>query len=286
MPASGGTRVAGVMGWPVRHSLSPRLHRFWFERHGIDGLYVPLPVRPEDLADAFALLPRLGFWGWNVTLPHKEAAFRLVDGHDDAALRMGAVNTVLVQEDGRTRGLNTDGFGFVANLDDAAAGWRELAGPAVLVGTGGAARAVAWALLEAGRRRLLLVNRTPARAEALAGELAKAGAEVGVCAWERRAAALDGAALVVNATSLGMTGQPGLDLSLEALPATAVVSDLVYVPLETDLLRRARARGNRAVDGLGMLLHQAVPGFSWWGGLVPAVDARLRSCLVEVLAAR
>ncbi|MDX6750685.1 shikimate dehydrogenase [Geminicoccaceae bacterium 1502E] len=286
MLASGGARVAGVMGWPVRHSLSPRLHGFWFERHGIDGLYVPLPVRPEDLADAFRVLPRLGLSGWNVTLPHKEAALRLVDEHDPAALRMGAVNTVLVLEDGRTRGLNTDGYGFLANLEESAPGWREQAGAAVLVGTGGATRAVAWALHGAGRRQLRLVNRTPAKAESLAGELAAAGAEVEVMAWEERAAALEGACLLVNGTSLGMSGQPALDLPLEALPRQAVVSDLVYVPLETDLLRQARERGNRAVDGLDMLLHQAVPGFTHWGGTVPAVDAALRACLLEALAAR
>ena len=286
MLLSGKARLAGVMGWPVGHSLSPRLHGHWFERHGIDGAYVPLAVRPEDLEAAFALLPRLGFLGWNVTLPHKEAAYRLVDSRDPAATRLGAVNTVLVDAEGRTRGLNTDGAGFTASLAAAVPGWLPTAGPAVVLGAGGAARAVAGALLEAGIAELRLVNRSATRAERLARELARLPQRIATVPWAERSAALAGAALLVNATSLGMTGQPPLHLALDELPEEAVVADLVYVPLETPLLAAARARGHAVVDGLGMLLHQAAPGFTHWGGVVPEVDAALRSLVLEGLAPR
>lgn len=289
MSIPGGVRLAGVVGWPVGHSLSPALHGHWFGRHGVAGAYVALPVRPEDLALAFRALPRLGFSGWNVTVPHKEAAFRLVDARDAAARRTGAVNTVLVQPDGRLLGRNTDGAGFLASLREVVPGWRPGAGPAVLVGAGGGARAVAGALLEAGVPGLRVANRTGARAARLVAELAgvaPATVPVGVVDWEERAAALAGAGLLVNATSLGMEGQPPLDLPLDALPRDAVVADLVYVPLETGLLARARARGNPAVDGLGMLLHQAARGFAHWGGVEPTVDGAARARLLEVLAAR
>jgi shikimate dehydrogenase len=284
---SGKARLAGVMGWPVGHSLSPRLHGHWLARHGIDGAYVPLPVRPEDVELAFRALPRLGFLGWNVTVPHKEAAFRLVDEHDPAAARMGAVNTVLVQADGRLLGRNTDGLGFLAHLRATAPGWDPAAGPVVLLGTGGAARGVGVALLEAGVPALRLANRTPERALALAQELAPLGRPVEVVPWaERDTTLLEGAALLVNCTSLGMAGQPPLELSLSMLPCAAVVADLVYVPLETGLLAAARARGHVVVDGLGMLLHQAVPGFAHWGGVTPTVDEELRTCVLEGLKAR
>jgi shikimate dehydrogenase len=271
--ARGGPRLAGVLGWPVGHSLSPALHGHWFERHGVAGAYVPLPVRPEDLGLAFHALPRLGFSGWNVTVPHKEAAFRLVDELDAAASRARAVNTVLVRADGSLLGRNTDGQGFLASLREGAASWRPGEALAVLLGAGGGARAVALALLDAGVPGLRLANRSRARAEELASELAGAGAAavpVEVVAWEERSAALAGAGLLVNATSLGMAGQPPLEIGLDALPGRAVVADLVYVPLETGLLAAARARGNPAVDGLGMLLHQAVPGFAHWGGVTPS----------------
>jgi shikimate dehydrogenase len=284
---SGKARLAGVMGWPVGHSLSPRLHGHWFERYRIDGTYVPLPVRPEDVALAFQALPRLGFLGWNVTVPHKEAAFRLVDEHDPAAARIGAVNTVLVQPDGRLLGLNTDGAGFLAHLRATAPSWTPAAGPVALLGAGGAARGIAVALLEAGVPSLRLTNRTPERAAALAEELARQCRGVELVPWAaREGALLAGAGLLVNATSLGMAGQPRLELSLAALPRAAVVADIVYVPLETALLRAARRRGHVAVDGLGMLLHQAVPGFAHWGGVSPAVDDALRACVLAGLAGR
>lgn len=285
MLLSGKARLAGVMGWPVGHSLSPRLHGHWLARYRIDGAYVPLPVRPEDLELAFRALPRLGFLGWNVTIPHKERAFALVDRRDPQAERIGAVNTVLVWEDGGLEGRNTDGPGFMAHLRAEHPGLDPAAGPALLLGAGGAARAVAFVLLEAGLPLLRLANRTPERAAALVAELAGAfPGRVATVPWPPPAAALADLALLVNATSLGMRGQPTLPLDLAPLPRPAVVADLVYVPLETGLLATARARGNPVLDGLGMLLHQAVPGFTWWGGRPPEVDAAVRSCLLEVLA--
>ncbi|MFO1050094.1 MAG: shikimate dehydrogenase [Geminicoccaceae bacterium] len=280
MLLTGKARLAGVMGWPVGHSRSPRLHGHWFQRYGIDGVYVPLPVRPDDVELAFRALPRLAFRGWNVTVPHKEAAARLVDEIDPAARRMGAVNTVLVLEDGRTRGLNTDGAGFLANLRQQAPSWHAAQGPAVVLGAGGSARAVATTLLDAGVPQVTLVNRTLVRAEQLAAQLADLGA-VEAIGWEAAVEALVDAALLVNCTSLGMTGQPPLELALQTLGESAVVADLVYAPLETGLLAEARRRGNPAVEGLGMLLHQAVPGFSHWGGRVPEVDDALRSAVLQ-----
>ena len=280
MPLSGKARLAGVMGWPVGHSRSPRLHGHWFERYGIDGVYVPLPVRPDDVELAFRALPRLGFRGWNVTVPHKEAAARLVDETDPAARRIGAVNTVLVLEDGRTRGLNTDGAGFLANLRQQAPSWQAALGPAVVLGAGGSARAVATTLLDAAVPRVTLVNRTAARAEQLAAELADLGS-IQTVGWDMAEQALADAALLVNCTSLGMTGQPPRELALRPLSESAVVADLVYAPLETELLADAARRGNPTVEGLGMLLHQAVPGFSHWGGRVPEVDDALRSAVLQ-----
>jgi shikimate dehydrogenase len=287
MRPTGKARVAGVVGWPVAHSLSPRLQGYWLERYGVDGAYVPLPVRPLDLPLAFESLPRLGFLGWNVTLPHKEAAFRLVGERDAAAERMGAVNTVLVLPDGRTRGLNTDGYGFLTNLREQVPDWWPEAGPAALLGAGGAARGVAVALLEAGLPGLRIANRTRGRAESLASDLRRLFARpIEVVDWLDAEALLKGAGLCVNATSLGMAHQPPLGLDLGALPLKAPVADLVYAPLETQLLRHARERGHPVVDGLGMLLHQAVPGFTHWGGCIPAVEQGLRTHLLEVLAAR
>ena len=265
---SGHARRAGILGWPVSHSRSPRLHGFWLERHAVDGTYIPLPVHPDRFAGAVRALADLGFAGANVTIPHKEAAFAVCDTVDRTAARAGAVNT-LVFADGRITGSNTDGFGFLENVLDVAPGWRADAGPAVLLGAGGAARAIAAALLDAGCPRVTLVNRTSARAEALAKDL---GGPIAVAATPP----LAGCALLVNTTSLGMQGHPSLEIDLAPLPATAVVSDIVYVPMETPLLAAARARGLRAVDGLGMLLHQARPGFEAWFGVAPRVDAALR----------
>jgi shikimate dehydrogenase len=271
---SGAARLAGVIGWPVGHSRSPRLHGFWLAAHGIDGAYVPLAVPPDRLAAAVAALPWLGFRGANVTIPHKQAVLGLCDRVSDEARRIGAVNTLVIDADGRLEGRNTDGFGFLANLRAALPAWSAEAGPAVLLGAGGAARAVAVALLDAGAPEIRLVNRSRARAERLAGDLADR--RLTVADWESRAAALAGVALLVNTTSLGMAGQPPLDLDLARLPQDAAVNDIVYVPLETPLLAAARARGHATVDGIGMLLHQARPGFDAWFGVLPEVSAGLR----------
>ena len=265
---SGHARLAGVFGHPVTHSRSPRLHGFWLQRYGIDGAYIPLGVAPGGFAAAVRALVDLGFRGANVTIPHKLAAFEICDAVAPFARRAGAVNT-LIFRDGWIEGSNTDGFGFLESIREAASGWRADAGPAVLLGAGGAARAIAAALLDAGAPRVTLVNRTAAKAEALARDL---GGPIHVA--DR--APLEDAALLVNTTSLGMQGQPGLEVDLAPLPASAVVADIVYVPLETRLLAAARARGLVAVDGLGMLLHQARPGFEAWFGVAPQVDQALR----------
>jgi shikimate dehydrogenase len=269
---SGKARVAGLIGWPVSHSRSPRLHGYWLAEHAIDGTYVPLPVAPEKLEPAVRGLAAAGLAGVNVTIPHKQAVLPLCDRLDDAARRIGAVNLLVFAEDGIAGG-NTDSFGFMANLKAAAPAWNAAA-PAVLLGAGGGARAVAVGLLDAGVPELRLANRNRARAEQLAAEL---GGVVTVLAWEERAAALAGAGLVVNSTSLGMSGQPPLDLALDDLPGDAVVADLVYSPLETALLAAARARGCIGVDGLGMLLHQARPCFAAWFGPDPQVTENLRA---------
>ncbi len=274
MIISGKARLAGVLGWPVEHSRSPRLHGYWLDHYRIDGAYLPLAVRPSDLQMALRALPALGFAGANLTIPHKEAALNLVDDVDSVATRIGAINTVTVIRDGRLHGSNTDGFGFMENLRTVAPGWNAAAGPAAVLGAGGAARAVVVALLDAGVRDLRLVNRTRARAEALAEV---GGARINVFDWQDIEQALDGAILLVNTTSLGMAGQRGLDISLATLARDAAVYDIVYVPLKTDLLARAEAGGFTAIDGLGMLLHQACPGFEAWFGRRPAVTEALRA---------
>ncbi len=277
MILSGRARLAGVVGWPVGHSLSPRLHGFWLEHHGIDGAYLPLAVAPEHFASALRSFVDAGFCGVNVTIPHKQAALALCDELAPLAVRIGAVNT-LVFEDGRLKGSNTDAFGFLENLRQDAPAWDPAAGPALILGAGGAARAVAVALLDAGTPELRLANRTAARGEALAQDLAaqELGGQVTAVSWQGRGAVLEDLTLLANTTSLGMTGQPPLDLDLDCLPTGAVVTDIVYAPLETELLARARARGNPVVGGLGMLLHQARPGFEAWFGVAPEVTAELR----------
>lgn len=278
---TGRSRIAGVIGWPVAHSRSPRLHGYWLRRHDIDGAYVPLPVRPEHFAAALRMLPVLGFAGVNVTVPHKEEALAVVDRVSAEARRIGAVNTVVVALGGMLEGRNTDGLGFVENLLASVRGWNPASSPAAIIGAGGAARAIAAALLDAGAPELRVVNRTTVRAERLAADL---GGHVAVHGWGDRAEALADAALLVNATSLGMVGQPPLDLPLDRLPPAAIVNDIVYSPLETRLLAAARARGNTAVDGLGMLLHQARPGFSAWFGVDPEVTPELRRFVLDAPA--
>ncbi|UFN48722.1 shikimate dehydrogenase [Roseomonas sp. OT10] len=273
MRLTGKGRVAGVIGWPVAHSRSPQLHGFWLDRHGIDGAYVPLAVAPEDMPAAVRGLLLAGFAGCNVTIPNKEHAFACCDAVEDSARQAGAVNT-MVFRDGRIHGSNTDGWGFLESIREQAPGWAASDGTAVLLGAGGAARAIVAALLTEGCPRVVLANRSVGRAEQLAQDLdGLARGRIAVA----EAPPLEETALLVNTTSLGMAGQPPLEIDLAPLPAAAVVADIVYVPLETPLLAAARARGLRAVDGLGMLLHQARPGFHAWFGVMPAVDPALRA---------
>ena len=280
MTISGAAKIAGVMGWPVEHSLSPWLHGFWLKLYGIDGAYVPLAVRPENLEKALRALPAFGFAGVNLTVPHKEAAMKFVDFCDDTAKRIGAINTVLVQSDGSIKGFNSDGYGFLQSVYEGAPDWQPADGPVVLVGAGGAARAICVALQENGVPEIRIVNRTAERATVLAEEF---GAPVMSLPWEERAAALEGVSMLVNTTILGMHGQPSLDLDLQLLPRLAVVADIVYAPLKTALLRDAEARQNKTVDGLGMLLHQARPGFAAWFGGEPEVTPALRARVLNQL---
>ncbi|MFV3127349.1 shikimate dehydrogenase [Niveispirillum sp. KHB5.9] len=272
--------VAGVMGWPISHSRSPLLHGFWLRQYGIDGAYVPLAVPPDRAEQAIRALPALGFRGCNVTIPHKEVAFRIVDRLHGCARRIGAVNTIIVAEDGTLEGRNTDAFGFWENLvASVPAGWSVTTGPSVVLGAGGAARAIVVALLDAGAPEIRLLNRTQARAAEIAADLGDPRIRVG--AWDGRDQTLDGAVLLVNSTSQGMNGYPPLEIDLSALPLQAVVTDIVYVPLVTPLLEAAAARGNPTVDGLGMLLHQARPGFHAWFGRDPQVTDDLRRFVLD-----
>ncbi len=274
MRVSGKASLAGVIGWPVGHSRSPRLHGHWLDRYGIDGAYLPLAVAPGRLAAALDGLLALGFRGANVTIPHKEEALRLCSRLTPQARAIGAANTLVVEE-GVLLGDNSDGFGFLANLEENAA-WNPAGKRCLVLGAGGSSRAVLWSLIDGGAAEVLVTNRTAERAAALASEF---GAQS--CPWEERARALEGMDLLVNTTSLGMDGQAALDLPLDKLPGRAVVTDLVYAPLETPLLASAAVKGNTTVDGLGMLLHQARPGFAAWFGVEPQVDQALRSAVLD-----
>jgi shikimate dehydrogenase len=285
MTITGKARLAGIMGWPVSHSRSPALHNFWLDQHGIDGVYVPLAVLPERLPQALRALPALGFRGCNLTLPHKQMALSIVDRVDPVAKRVGAMNTVVVANDGSLEGSNTDIYGFRENLRDCAPDWRPTAGAAVVLGAGGSARAVVAALIEAGVEEIRLVNRTQARAAAIAAELGVGSTRIAIAAWEERKFVLEDAGLLVNTTSLGMAGEPDLDIDLARLPSAAIVVDNVYVPLETPLLAAARRRGHRVVDGLGMLLHQGRPGFEAWFGVPVTVTPELRAAVLMTLSA-
>ena len=265
-------RLAGVMGWPVGHSRSPVIHNHWIAQLGLRGAYVLLPVQPEKLDDALRSLPVLGFAGCNLTIPHKVAALEIVDRVDLLAQRIGAVNTVVVEADGTLTGLNTDGFGYIQSLLDVQPDWQADAGPVVVVGAGRAARAIIVALMERGAKEIRLTNRSVDKAKDMAAEF---GRQVNAVPWEDRHEALSGAALLVNTTNQGMHGEPALDLNLRQLPSTALVSDIIYIPMETPLLAAARGRGNATVNGLGMLLHQARPAFAAWFGVLPEVSPAL-----------
>jgi len=270
--------LAGVIGAPVAHSKSPALHGYWLKKYGIRGHYLPLEVAQTDLEDVLQTMPKMGFVGANVTIPHKETALRLADQISDRAALIGAANTLIFRKDGTIHADNTDGYGFLENLRHGVPGWTAEDGPCAVLGAGGAARAVVASLLEAGAQEIRLSNRTRNRADALREEF---GTKVVVYEWVQAGNAIDGAATVVNTTSLGMTGKSEFRVPLDGLSPDAVVSDLVYAPLETKLLRRAREIGCRTVDGLGMLLHQAVPGFERWFGVRPEVDEGLRQAILS-----
>lgn len=272
--------LAGVMGWPVAHSRSPLIHNHWIREHGLHGAYGHFAVEPARLGEALRGLSALGLAGCNLTIPHKVEAMAHLDWVHPLAQRIGAVNCIVVQADGALHGFNHDGYGFIHSLLDAAPQWRGDAGPAVVIGAGGASRAILVALIDAGVPRIRLLNRTRARAQALADEF---GPVIEVLDWAQRAEALNGAALLVQTTNQGMVGEPALDLLLDALPRHALVADIVYTPLQTPLLAQAQARGNACVNGLGMLLHQARPAFASWFGVEPQVTPALREAVLATL---
>ncbi len=272
--------LAGVMGWPVMHSRSPMLHGYWFKRHNLAGTYVPLAIRPEGLVAALRALHPLGFAGCNLTIPHKERAMAIVDEVDTLAKSIGAISCVVVRADGSLSGTNNDCYGFIQNVRQEQPGWRPDVGPIVVIGAGGGSRAVCYGLAQEGAREIRLVNRTLARAKGIAEEF---GGPIKALPWEQRHDALEGAAMVVNATSCGMVGQGALDLELDKLPKTALAADIIYIPLETPFLAAARKRGNRTVNGLGMLLNQGRPAWKAWFGIEPEVTAELRAMVERTI---
>ena len=267
-----------MIGWPISHSRSPRIHNHWLKLHGINGTYLPMAVEPGQLEASLRGLPALGFKGCNITLPHKIDALRLVDEADANARRMGAINTVVVKADGSLKGFNNDGYGFIQALLDGKPDWHADAGPITVLGAGGAARAVVLSLADRGAKEIRLINRTLETSQALACEF---GAPVVAMPWSERHSALADISLLVNTTSLGMDGKEPLDLNLAALPPHAYVCDVIYAPLETPLLAAARLRGNATVNGLGMLLHQARPAFAAWFGVMPEVTDELRRAVLS-----
>lgn len=264
--------IAGVMGWPVAHSRSPLIHNHWIRQYNLSGAYGAFPVEPSNLEAAIRGLQALGLAGCNITIPHKVNAMAYVDWVHPLAQRMGAINTVVVQADGALHGFNNDGFGFIHSLLEAQPTWQANAGPIAVIGAGGAARAIIVSLLDEGATRIRVINRTHSKAEELAQEF---GSLVTSVQWENREDALIGASLLINTTSQGMHGEPALDISLTNLPTDALVSDAVYIPMETPLLKEARQRGNSTVNGLGMLIHQARPAFQAWFGVMPDVTEKL-----------
>ncbi len=265
--------LAGVIGSPIAHSRSPILHNYWLKRYGIKGHYIPMDIAQANLAEALRMLPKMGFVGLNVTIPHKETVIALADIVTDRAALIGAANTLIFRNDGKIHADNTDGSGFVANLRQHAPDWQPKAGPAMVFGAGGAARAVIAALIEVGAPEVRIANRTRARAEALRADF---GARVTVVDWVQAAHALNDVATVVNTTALGMVGKPAFNVALDGLNPAALVNDLVYTPIQTEFLTKAAEIGCQTVDGLGMLLHQAAPGFERWFGQRPEVDEETR----------
>ncbi len=270
-------KLAGVIGWPVHHSKSPLIHGHWLRQLGIDGYYLKLAMPPRGLRAGVKKMVKLGFSGANVTLPHKEAALELADEVTERAQSIGAANTLLFRPDGSILADNTDGEGFLNNLRQYQPHWTAANGPALVLGAGGASRAIVHALLQDGAPKVVVANRTQSRAEQLRDHF---GAQIEVVDWMNLSTVLEQTATLVNTTSLGMTDQPPLSISLRTLPQEALVTDIVYAPLMTDLLSAAERRGNPVVDGLGMLLHQAVPGFEMWFGDRPIVDQNLRDLVL------
>ena len=269
--------LVAVLGSPVAHSKSPLLHGFWLKQFGIQGHYVPIDVMAADLEQVLQTLPKMGFVGANVTLPHKEKILSIADQISDRAALIGAANTLVFQPDGKLYADNTDGYGFIENIRQHAPDWQAKDGPALVLGAGGAARAIVSALLEAGAPEVRISNRTRARADQIKSDF---GGRVGVVDWVKAGAEIEYAHTLVNTTSLGMIGKSALTISLDKLNPETLVTDIVYSPLETELLRAARSKGCRVVDGLGMLIHQAVPGFQRWFGQKPVVDQAIRDILL------
>lgn len=271
--------LAGVIGSPIAHSKSPMLHRHWLKTNGIEGYYIPMDVSRDNLADVIRALPQMGFVGVNITIPHKEAILEIADLVTDRAALIGAANTLIFRKDGIIHADNTDGYGFIQNLHNGAPTWQPKSGPAVIFGAGGASRAVIASLVEVGVSEIRLSNRTRNRADILQKEF---GPKVKVYDWVKAGNMMDGAATVINTTSLGMVGKPEFRIPLDGLSSDAVVTDLVYAPLDTPFLIKAREMGCTTVDGLGMLLYQAVPAFERWFGTRPIVDDALRTAVLAL----
>lgn len=269
--------LAAVIGHPIAHSKSPMLHGYWLKTYGIEGHYIPMDVSPDDLETVLRNMHKMGFVGANVTIPHKTRALEIADQVTDRATLIGAANTLIFHEDGKILADNTDGYGFIQNLRQSAPDWDPEAGPAVVLGAGGAARAVVASLLDVGVPEIFISNRTRVRAEQLRDDF---GARLKVVEWVQAGEVMEDGATVVNTTSLGMTGKPELKVSLEGLQPGSLVTDLVYTPLRTPFLDEAQARGCMTVDGLGMLLHQATPGFERWFGPRPEVTEELRQVIL------
>jgi len=270
--------LAGVIGSPIAHSKSPQLHAHWLKVNGLKGFYIPMDVASDDLENVLRTMPKMGFVGANVTVPHKEKVMELADLVTDRATLIGAANTLIFRKDGKLHADNTDGYGFIQNLRENAPDWTPQTGPAAVLGAGGAARAVVASLLDAGVPEIMISNRTPVRAEALQADF---GSRLKVVDWVQAGNMLEDAVTVVNTTSLGMIGKPPLRVPLDGLRKDAVVTDLVYAPLKTRLLSEAEKAGCTTVDGLGMLLYQAIPGFERWFGVRPVVDSATRAAALR-----
>lgn len=270
--------LAGVIGSPIAHSKSPQLQHHWLKTFGLKGFYIPMDVAAKDLREVLKNLPKMGFVGVNVTIPHKEAVMEIADLVTDRATLIGAANTLIFRKDGKIHADNTDGYGFLENLKAGAPNWNPKSGPAAVLGAGGASRAVVASLLDAGVPEIMLSNRTKVRAEKLADDF---GHRVKVVDWIKAGNILEDAVLTVNTTSLGMIGKQELRVPLDGLQKGSVVTDLVYTPLQTRLIKTANEQGCVTVDGLGMLLHQAVPGFERWFGQRPPVDSAARAAALR-----